>query len=60
MQTRELGRSGLFISPLMLGGTSSAGPSTKPLGELQLSVGISQKVLIQQFKELEKDGLVRR
>ena len=33
---------------------------TLRFGELQRGVGISQKVLTQQLKELEHDGLVRR
>ena len=33
---------------------------TLRFGELQRAVNISQKVLTQQLKELEKDGLVRR
>ncbi len=33
---------------------------TLRFGELQRGVNISQKVLTQQLKELEKDGLVRR
>ena len=33
---------------------------TLRFGELQRQVGISQKVLTQQLKELEKDGIVRR
>ncbi|MNE38687.1 putative HTH-type transcriptional regulator YtcD [compost metagenome] len=34
---------------------------TKRTGELQHSItGISQKVLIQQLRELERDGLVKR
>ncbi|MEO3946315.1 helix-turn-helix domain-containing protein [Gorillibacterium sp. CAU 1737] len=43
----------LIICMLMTG--------TKRTSELQHSIqGISQKVLIQQLRELEKDGLVRR
>ena len=33
---------------------------TLRFGELQRSVGISQKVLTQQLKELERDGIVQR
>ncbi len=33
---------------------------TMRFGELQRGVDISQKVLTQQLKELEKDGIVRR
>jgi DNA-binding HxlR family transcriptional regulator len=36
-------------------------PGVKRTSELQRSIqGISQKVLIQQLRELERDGIVRR